>query len=137
MCTCISEFCQIPYTGVSPLDGYLIKLLPNWTQVHSPDTQQSQSIDTGLWWRKIQHLLQGTENGQLILNLDSLMASKERFLKATLGVRVAGYMNSLWAISWLVGVQSDISGILVNFLVSISLESTCLCSVYSHYPLPG
>ena len=35
------------------------KVLLNQTWVCSPDAQQSQSTDTRVWWRKVQHLLQG------------------------------------------------------------------------------
>ena len=43
------------------LISYLLWLLVNWTWVHSPALQQSQSTDAGLWWRKVQCLLQGTK----------------------------------------------------------------------------
>ena len=41
-----------------------VKLLLNWTWVHLPDMQQSQSTDTGLWWRKVQLLFAGHQAGK-------------------------------------------------------------------------
>lgn len=54
------------------------RMFLNQTWVHLPDLQQSQSMDTGLWWRKVQCLLPGTQsgpdeaNGQIILRRPEL-----------------------------------------------------------------
>ena len=39
----------------------MLQVLPNQTWVHSPDAQQSQSTDTGLWKSKVHCILQGTK----------------------------------------------------------------------------
>ena len=41
-----------------------MKLLLNQTWVHLPDAQQSQSADTGLWWRTGRRLLHGAKQGE-------------------------------------------------------------------------
>ena len=43
--------------------GHILLLSPNQTWVCSPSVQWSQSRDTRLWWRKVQHLSQGTKQG--------------------------------------------------------------------------
>lgn len=55
---------------------------------YSPHAQGSQSIDTGVWWRKVQHLLQGAKHRVLVeqigscsKDLNSPLAFRERFLK--------------------------------------------------------
>ena len=68
-------------------------LLPNQTWVHSPVAQQSQSTDTRLWGKKVQHLLQGQARrmGSLCSKDLNSMAFRKGFLKATFGMRIAAY----------------------------------------------
>ena len=70
-------------------------------------TQWSQSTDTGLWGRKVQHLLQGTKQGvqgsQCLKDPNSSKAFRERFLKTGWGRGVVGYVISSWTFFWLVG----------------------------------
>ena len=40
-------------------------LLSNQNQDNLSNRQQSQSTDTKLWWRKVQHLLHGTKQEQV------------------------------------------------------------------------
>ena len=55
----------------------MLQVLPNQAWVHSPDAQQSQSTDTGLWKSKVQCFVQGIkqrkEKEQLVLKRPELL----------------------------------------------------------------
>lgn len=80
--------------------------LLNQTWVLSLDTWQSQSPDTWLWWRELQHSFQGTKQGerQLVLKRPSPpVALRQGFLKATLGWGLQGMWSAPERFSnWLV-----------------------------------
>ena len=64
--------------------------------LNSPVAQQSQSTDTRLWGKKVQHLLQGQARrmGSLCSKDLNSMAFRKGFLKATFGVRVTAHRIS-------------------------------------------
>ena len=81
-------------------------LLLNQAWVHLPATQQRQSTDTRIWWRKgsIYHRCQARRMGSLCSkDAKSPATFRARLLKATLGVRVAACMINLQTFFWLVG----------------------------------
>ena len=95
----------------------MLQVLPNQTWVHSPDAQQSQSIDTGLWRSKVQRFLQGTKQRkgkeQLVLKRPELLngfqgrSFKNKHL-TSFEVQVAGCIISLWTFFWMAG--GDVTG---------------------------
>ena len=75
----------------------------------SPCAQQSQSADSR-WWREEQCLITGTKQGKWAAwaykagtTPAPAVAFRERILKVTLGVRLAGCVISSWNFLWLVG----------------------------------
>ena len=42
------------------------RMLPIWIWVHSLNLQQSQSTDTRLWWREVQHFSQAVEQEEQV-----------------------------------------------------------------------
>ena len=90
----------------------MLQMLPNQTGVHSPDAQQSQSTDTGLWRSKVQCFLQGTKQRkgkeQLVLKRPELLngfqgrSFKNKHL-TSFEVQVAGCIISLWTFFWMAG----------------------------------
>ena len=65
---------RVLYGWESPCSWTLV-MLPNQTLVPSPNSLQCQIIDTRLWWRKVQCLLQvlSKENRQLMLKRPELL----------------------------------------------------------------
>ena len=76
-------------------------VLLNRTWVFLPIKKQSQITDTGLWWRGIQNLLWGPARSRwssCSKDLNSFMVSRGRFLKATFGVKVTGFLTFFWLV---------------------------------------
>ena len=76
-------------------------VLLNWTQVHSPDAQQSQSTDILLWWRKIECLFAGHQ------------------------ARSLGLLSISWQLSFLGALQINKLMVLHHNLLSVDWLCTC------------
>ena len=71
-----------------------------------PNTQESQLTDTTWWWREVQCLLWGSQQGvqELMLKrLKLLSGFQGKIFKDKTRARIAGYVTSLWTSFWWVG----------------------------------
>ena len=65
----LKKFSNFPKSILKTVDI----LFMNWTHVHLPDSQQSRCTDMGLWWKKVQRLLQGTNQGEWAANAQKIL----------------------------------------------------------------
>ena len=105
----------------------------NGARVHLPDSRQSLSTDTGLWWRKVVFVAGPSKEDGRLVRPEPLMAFRQGF-KSNGKVRVVGCVIGSRTCFWVAGGEVTgwclgISGI--TLLVPTSLGSTCLWSAPS------